>query len=198
VPEARTRRRGARLEQAILDAAWAELNQVGYARFTIEAVAARAETSRSVIYRRWPNRAKLVVAAWQRNAPTPEDMPDTGALRTDLLAVFTRVADRASSVIGEVIAGVMSEAFRHPEVIEVLRSQLHKPSHLTETLNAIVRRAIERGELSPVRLPLRVARLPLDLVRNELMLRGGALSGEAVTELVDEVYLPLLRGLERV
>lgn len=193
--ETRTRRRGARLEQAILDAAWAELTEVGYTRFTIEAVAARAETSKPVIYRRWPNRAELVLAAWSRIAPIPEDLPDTGTLRTDLITLFTQVARRVNSIIGEVIAGVMGEAFRHPEVIEVLRAQLAKPSHLTKTLNTVVRRAGDRGELPPIRLPLRVARLPLDLVRNELFVCGEALSDEAVAGLVDEVYLPLLRGL---
>lgn len=184
------------MEQAILDAAWAELNEVGYTRFTIEAVAARAETSKPVIYRRWPNRAELVLAAWEHSAPIPpRELPDTGSLRADLVYVFTRIADRANSIMGEVIAGVMGETFRHPEVIEALRAQLTRSSELTDTMNTIVRHAIDRGELAPVRLPLRVARLPLDLVRNELMLCGEAVPDEMITELVDEIYLPLLRGL---
>lgn len=200
--ETRTRRRGAQLEQAILDAAWAELNEVGYARFTIEAVAGRAETSKPVIYRRWPTRAELVLAAWehtmQRNAPIPEDAPDTGALRTDLLEVFARVADRVNSIISEVIAGVMGEAFRHPEVVAVLRAQLVKPSSLTKAIDTVVRRAVERGELEPVEVPLRAARMPTDLIRNELMMCGDPLSKETITELVDDIYLPLLRGLAPV
>jgi len=50
-----TRRRGAELEAALLDAAWDELQAVGYAGLTMEAVADRAGTSRAVLYRRWPN-----------------------------------------------------------------------------------------------------------------------------------------------
>jgi len=53
------RRRGAALEAAILDAAWAELVAAGYAGLTMEAVAARAQTSRPVISRRWPDRAAI-------------------------------------------------------------------------------------------------------------------------------------------
>lgn len=193
----RTRRRGAQLEQAILEATWAELNKVGYRKLTIEAVAAGAGTSKPVIYRRWPSRAELVLAAWERNRPIPHDVPDTGALRTDLLAVFTSLADRVTTVIGEAIAGVMGEAFRHPEVVAVLRAQLNRPSHLTEAMNAIVRRAVDRRELPPVSLPLRVARMPLELIRNELITCGEPTTDEAITELVDDVYLPLLRGLGR-
>ena len=46
------RRRGIALEEALLDAAWAELTERGYDGFTIDAVAARAGTSRAVLYRR--------------------------------------------------------------------------------------------------------------------------------------------------
>ena len=76
--ETRTRRRGAELEQAILDAAWAELCEVGYTALTIEAVAKRAGTSKPVIYRRWPSRAHLVIAAWARQQPIETTTPDTG------------------------------------------------------------------------------------------------------------------------
>ena len=54
-----SRRRGTKLEDALLDAAWEELQEVGYTRLTMEAVAARAGTSKPVLYRRWPNRARL-------------------------------------------------------------------------------------------------------------------------------------------
>ena len=50
---AQTRRRGAELEQAILDAAWEQLIAEGYEHFTIDTVAARAQTSKPVLYRRW-------------------------------------------------------------------------------------------------------------------------------------------------
>src|SRR5580658_8726409 len=65
----KTRRRGAALEHALLDAAWAELQDVGYAALTIEAVADRAGTSRAVLYRRWRNRPELVIAAMCRHRP---------------------------------------------------------------------------------------------------------------------------------
>jgi AcrR family transcriptional regulator len=196
VQETRSRRRGAELEQAILAAAWAELSDVGYNKLTIEAVAARAGTSKPVIYRRWANRAELVLAAWASQVPKTHDVPDTGALRTDLLVLFTRIARRADTMVSEMIAGVMGEAFRHPEVAELLRRRLDS-TLIPDIVATIVRRAVDRGEHPPVDLSLRAGRLPLDLVRHETITCGSPTTNETIVELVDDVYLPLLRGLAR-
>ena len=192
--ERKSRRRGEELEQAILDAAWAELAEAGYAALTIEAVAARAGTSKPVIYRRWSSRAELVLAAWRRHLPREPVAPDTGELRGDLLALFGRIARRAEGMMSETIAGVMGEAFRHPEVAAILQERL-KSGPLGDVLHKIVERAIERGELPAFELPSRAARVPLDLIRNETILCGGPVTAATITELVDDVYLPLLHGL---
>jgi AcrR family transcriptional regulator len=194
VSETRSRRRGEQLETAILDAAWDELQEVGYSGLTMERVASRAGTSKPVIYRRWANRAELVLAAWGHQAPEQPRTLDTGGLRSDLLELFTRIAHRTEGIMNEMIAGVMAEAFRDPEVIGLLQKRIDS-APLAEGLRRIVGRAIARGELPPVDLPRRATRLPLDLIRNEAMTCGSPLSEEAVTELVDDVYLPLLRGL---
>jgi AcrR family transcriptional regulator len=196
VTETKSRRRGAALEQAILDAAWAELTETGYTGLTIEAVATRAGTSKTVIYRRWSSRAELVLAAWSRQAPVPQATPDTGALRSDLVALFTRIARRVDTMMGEMIAGVMGEAFRHPEVIALLQERL-RTAPLSEGVRTIVRRAVDRGELAPVDVPQRATRVPLDLIRNEAMVFGAPIPENVIAELVDDVYLPLLRGLTR-
>ena len=60
------RRRGADLENAILDAAWAEIGEKGYAGLTMENTAARAGTSRPVLSRRWSSVLALATAAIQR------------------------------------------------------------------------------------------------------------------------------------
>jgi AcrR family transcriptional regulator len=194
VAETKTRRRGAALERAILDVVWTELRDVGYAGLTMERVAARAGTSKPVLYRRWANRAELVLAAWSSRVPSQEGPPDTGELRGDLLTLFTTIAQRADHMMSEMIAGVMGEAFRDPEVLALLHDQL-RSSPIGETVEVIVRRAVDRGELAAVRLPPRVARMPLDLVRADAMLSQGPITAAAVAEVVDEVYLPLLRGL---
>jgi tetracycline repressor-like protein len=59
----------------------------------------------------------------------------------------------------------------------------------------IVDSAVERGELRPTHLPKRVQRLPLDLVRNEAITYGTPIPADAVEAMVDDVYIPLLKGL---
>lgn len=89
----RPRRRGATLEQAILGAAWEELMQVGYRDFTIEGVAARAQTGKQAIYNRWTGRAELVIAAIREHAAAFSGaLPNTGDLRADVLALLRRAA----------------------------------------------------------------------------------------------------------
>src|SRR5262245_62180653 len=96
--------------------------------------------------------------------------------------------------MSEVMAGVMGEAFRHPEVADILRERLRN-APLNNWLNAIIDRAVERGELTPLTLPPRAARLPIDLIRSQAIFDEGKTTRETVEELVDEVYIPLLHGL---
>jgi AcrR family transcriptional regulator len=195
VTDTKTRRRGAELEQAILDAAWDELSEVGYTALTIEAVAKRAGTSKPVIYRRWQSRAALVLSAWAHRQPIAPQTPDTGSLRADLIWLYERVARRAAVLMNETIAGVMAEAFRHPEVITALRERMdNKP--LTTSIETIVENAVARGELKPVTVPARAMRLPADMIRAEAMMSGpGPLPAETIARMVDEIYIPLLKGL---
>ncbi|MFF4415644.1 TetR/AcrR family transcriptional regulator [Streptosporangium sp. NPDC001559] len=185
------RRRGERLEQAILDATWDLLTQVGYAKLTMEAVAARAGTSRPVIHRRWPTRAQLALAALDHAAPSDTEPPDTGELRTDLLAMMRQIAHRFGSVHGEVLAGMTAETARDPEAAHALRARLAVTTRGRQVAT-MVRRAVERNEILPVLLPSRVTTLPLDLIRNEIVLYGRPPGEDAITEIVDFVLLPAI------
>src|ERR1022692_411234 len=80
-----TRRRGEQLENAIFDAILGELAEVGYHRLTMEGVAARAGTGKGALYRRWPSRESLVLAALRGRLPSLDEQPDTGSVRGDLV-----------------------------------------------------------------------------------------------------------------
>ena len=86
----RQRRRGEELEAALLQAAWDELVSVGFARLTMESVAARARTGVAVLYRRWPRKDDLVLDAIHHYGAThPVEIPDTGSLRGDMIGLLS-------------------------------------------------------------------------------------------------------------
>ncbi|MFC9688717.1 TetR/AcrR family transcriptional regulator [Kribbella sp. NPDC056951] len=180
------RRRGAALESALLDAAWDELLESGYARLTMEAVAARAQTGKQVLYRRWQNRAELVVAAMRhRTGSIVEDVPDTGSLRGDVLAVLERMADRFAALGPEVIHGLLAEAPDvSPEII----------GRMSGVMATIVQRAAERGEIPSAELPLSVLLAPTNLLRHQMLLTREPLDPATLTTLVDDIFLPLARA----
>src|ERR1700733_6797392 len=105
-----TRRRGATLENALLDAAWEELRSAGYAQLTMERVADRAGTSRAVIYRRWRSRHELVIAAMRHHQPLYSGgVPDTGALRSDVVSVLRRASGRISTIGASTVVGLLGD-----------------------------------------------------------------------------------------
>ncbi|MFI7644058.1 TetR/AcrR family transcriptional regulator [Nonomuraea sp. NPDC049400] len=189
-----TRRRGAALEQAILRAAVEELAEVGYLNLTMDGVAARAGTAKNVIYRRWPSRAALCVAAYRRMLPAdPEDTPDTGDLRSDALALLTRANDRMSSPVGKILSELLADIQADPERMRELREQLGRAS--VGPWLTILARASARGDVGPAALTPRVATVAVDLLRNEYALNGVTTVPDSVlTEIVDQVFLPLVRA----
>lgn len=186
-----TRRRGAALEEAILQAAVEELTEVGYQRLTMDSVAARAGTAKNVIYRRWPNRAALCIAAYRQMLPTRADAtPDTGSLRGDALALLTRANDRMSSPMGQILRQILADIHSDPDRLRDLRDQVARAG-VTPWLTVLAR-AASRGEVDPEALTPRVATVAADLLRNEYALNGAiALPSSVLSEIVDQVFLPL-------
>jgi AcrR family transcriptional regulator len=188
-----TRRRGATLEHALLDAAWQELQESGYAKLTIERVAERAGTSRAVIYRRWRNRAELVIAAMRHRRPVLSgQVPDTGTLRGDMLAVLRRASGRIIEIGPDTVIGMLSDLLADEEAFELTLDQLLRGGG--DVMSSVLDRAAARGETREHISP-RVARLPLDLLRHELILTHQPPSQDTLEEILDEIFLPLvLRG----
>ena len=66
----------------------AELASQGYDSLTIERVAERAQTGKASIYRRWPTKQDLVIAAAETRVGVLE-IPDLGSFRAELHALLT-------------------------------------------------------------------------------------------------------------
>lgn len=188
------RRRGAQLEDAILDAAWAELLEQGYAGFTIERVARRAGTSRPVLNRRWSGRTALATAALGRHiALNPIAVPDLGSVRDELSLLLRRMSDRARPDIISLIFEMQKDLAGKQSSLAEMRAQFKARLLNPDVFQAILQRGIARGEIDPARLTPRMLSLPGDLARHEILVTCAPLSDQAIGEIVDEVFLPLVR-----
>jgi AcrR family transcriptional regulator len=186
-----TRRRGAALEEAILRAAVDEITESGYAAFTMDRVAKRAGTNKNAIYRRWPDRLALGIAAYRQLATTIQP-PDTGYLRDDVLELLRRANRHWSSPLGMILRELLAAAGSAQKLLA------QQPEQSRDAMTApwliILGRAVARGEASPESLHPRVATVAMVLLRNEFVTRGlPTAPDEVLIEIVDEVYLPLVR-----
>ncbi len=192
------RRRGSRLEDAILDAAWAELVERGYPGFTLESVAKRAGTSRPVLHRRWPSRTALATAALGRHiAQNPIMVPDLGGVRDEICLLLRRMSDRARPDMIQLVFDMQKDlADKHSNLADMrahLRAQIVEP----DVMQTILTRAVDRGEIAAARLTPRIVALPTDLARHEILMTFQPLSDETIHQIVDEIFLPLVREADR-
>lgn len=187
------RRRGKALEDAVLDAAWSELLDGGYARFTMEAVAARARTSRPVLYRRWPNRADLAIAAIRHILQQhPVNAPDTGNVRDDLIALLRQFSKNRAVFV--VLSFQMSEYFSETNTsLADLRRTLLQGGH--SQIDVVLARGVNRGEIDRSRLTSRIRSLLPDLLRHEFLMTLRPVPNTVITELVDDIFLPLVHPI---
>jgi len=188
---ARQRRRGEELEAALLEAAWQELVDAGFARLTMESVAARAKTGVAVLYRRWPNKDDLVIAAIRHHGTThPVDTPDTGSLRGDMIALLrslssTRVSFAAT--VSAVFSGLLSSTGLTPAQV---REKILADRPLQS--DQIFARAHERGEIDLGRIPPTVLTMPFDLIRHDMLMTYKPIPPERVLAIVDDLFMPLV------
>lgn len=186
-----TRRRGAELHAALLNAAWDILVEKGYSGFTYDAIAARAQTSRAVLYRRWPQRHLLVEEAL-RKAWVPVPLPDTGSLREDAIDLLRSIAAARGTLMTVLIQDLADYYRESGNTLEDLR-EIIGAAHRERPFHALVERAVERGEIAAAPRNDRVLELPLDLLRQDMLMKGGATPDHALAEIIDEIWLPLLR-----
>jgi AcrR family transcriptional regulator len=187
----RHRRRGEELEADLLEAAWQELVEVGFARLTMESVAARAKTGVAVLYRRWPNKDELVIAAIRHHGTKyPVEIPDTGSLRGDMIELLNNSSTMRVSfatIVGAAFSGLMASTGLTPA--EVREKVMPDRPLRTEQVFA---RAHERGEIDLDGIPPAVLAMPYDLMRHDMLMTYQPIPPERVLEIVDELFMPLV------
>lgn len=192
------RRRGATLEQAILDAAFAELSEVGYTAFAVEGVAARARTGKASIYRRWPTKQELVMDALLGALPSPEScgisasLPDSVTTREALLGVAKAITEVLTSPAGDAMRSIKCEAAADPELAGLIDDRFQAPRRAA--LIALLRRGVERGEVRPGAATQLVADVLPAALTYRIILQRERITARTITDIIEQVLIPLIEA----
>jgi AcrR family transcriptional regulator len=150
----------------------------------VRKVAARARASKATIYRRWPTKEHLVLAAFNRwPAPVPRDKGD---LLADLYQQYLRSHYRAPA--SAIVPTLVAERVGNPALAALFDSLLQRRLDPTRT---IVKRAIERGEL-PANTDLELA---VEALTAAAILRVYFLSADLSVKAMRRLFVVQLRGL---
>ncbi len=187
---ARLRRSDAARHEQILEATLSELQEVGYDRMTMDAVAKRAGASKATLYRHWPTKADLVVAAMRRMRGGDHELPDSGSLRDDLLTLLRGPQQHDVEEQVCVMRGMISACSTDPELSLAFQEQVVQSKRGRAI--ALLERAKERGQVSAsADIQFLVDAVPAMLVFRHL-LTPYPVDDDYLVRLVDEVWLPLL------
>ena len=164
----------------------------GYDQVTLDLVALRTGRAKTTLYRRWPTKLDLVVAAVRAVGPPPEarELPDTGAVRSDLLAVVDSPWLGGPERRLLLIDGLAAAARSCPGLSEVVRTTVTTPH--VQVYEALLGRALERGQIEPGRdLALSLVAQVIPAMASQRLSAGPA--GRAyLVDVVDLVVLPAL------
>ena len=192
------RRRGTALEDAILEAAYAELTEAGYTAFSMEAVAARARTGKASIYRRWTSKNDLVMDALCAVLPTPEacgiglELDDSVTTFDAMRGVAQAIARVITSPAGDAMRTIKCEAAADPDLARLIDERFQAPRRAA--LLALLRRGVERGEVRPDAATQLVADVVPAVLTHRVILQREPLTEADITAMIEQVFIPLIEA----
>jgi AcrR family transcriptional regulator len=112
---------------AILDAAYWQTMERGYAAVTAESIAKAAGAGKQTLYRWWPSKAAIILDAFAEKGRARIDRPQEAAIRAGDLLNFLRAVFTAVGINGSVLRHLMAEAQFDPALRILLRERLIEP-----------------------------------------------------------------------
>ncbi|HZG05152.1 MAG TPA: TetR/AcrR family transcriptional regulator [Streptomyces sp.] len=187
-------RRSQATRRAILDAALELVGEVGYARLSIEGIAARAGAGKQTIYRWWPSKGAVLVDALlmlsEGRGEGAAELPDTGDLEADLKTVLRATVEELNDPrLSEPMRALTVEVLLDPDLAAVFAERLDRP--VRELKLRRLRAARDAGQLAPG-VDLEVA---VDMIWGPLHRRWLHREGPLTAGFADAVVEAALNGL---
>ena len=165
------------------------LQQNGYDRLTLESVATTAQASKATMYRRWPSKAELVLAAFIEGVRQHVVPPDTGSLRGDLLRLGESILDQCGRHAGTLRA-VLVEVSNNPALSEAMRTQFIDERRAL--MHYVLQQAVSRGEIDGAAISDELWDVLPGYLTFRSILPSSPATRHTVQALVDEVLIPSL------
>ncbi|CAG4912603.1 TetR/AcrR family transcriptional regulator [Acidithrix sp. C25] len=189
----KTRRRGCELEEAIFGAAREELCSKGLLAFSIERVAELSCTSKASIYRRWPNKTELVIAAVEPLLPRIKVPDQSSDLTNDLISAARSVVEGFNAPSGKIALALILESRRKDELRELVDKRIAEPRRMI--FRNIMEQhqsqlALDKQELN------RVGDLIPSLIIHAALANGLPINEDLPEEIVINLVTPLIHGIQ--
>lgn len=187
------RKRDHSRDPEILQAAIDVLAECGYERMTIDMVATRARAGKATLYRRWSSKAELVVdaiACMKQGEFSPDNLPDTGTLRGDLLAMIRPRTLEESERKLQVMGAVVSMLSRDPQLADAVGAAITEPRVAVN--RALMRRAAERGEIRADADIETIAQIGPSMATYRTLAQRKPVDRDFLVSVIDGVVLPAL------
>jgi len=184
VTSGRGRPRDRTLDARILDQVLDLLASHGYAGLTLDELAARSGVAKTTILRRWPSKAAVAAAGVERLALETVDVPDSGTLRDDLLALLHGAAEAFVRGRGQFVPRLLREAGHHPEITDLLFTVIHTRRQAYRRVLAL---AIARGDLAPSVDQELLIDLLIGPIWTRLLITHDPITGDYVDSIVETV-----------
>ncbi|MFD0901279.1 TetR/AcrR family transcriptional regulator [Actinomadura sediminis] len=114
------------VHDAVFAATLRTVHELGYARATVERIAAAAGVAKTTVYRRWPSKGELIVdCLLDAFGPVPLEGP--GRARIMASAVHWVAGKIGEPGVGDAFAGVFSDAVSDPALRRILAERLQEP-----------------------------------------------------------------------
>jgi AcrR family transcriptional regulator len=165
------------------------LQQNGYDRLTLDAVATTAQASKATVYRRWPTKAELVLAAFIEGVRQAAVPPDTGTLRGDLLGLGDIILEQTHQHSGTLRA-VLVEVSNNPALNEAMQHEF--VDQRRALLRYVLQQAVNRGEIDGAAISDELWDVLPGYLIFRSIIQNRPPSTDTVRALVDEVLIPSL------
>ncbi|AKU95667.1 Transcriptional regulator, TetR family [Labilithrix luteola] len=188
------RKRDQSLDGALLDATLDVLAEVGAAGLTMDAVALRASSGKAALYRRWSSKSDLIIAAvsrMKRNQVDLANLPDTGTLRGDLLALFRPEPIEQSTRKLKIMAALASLLSQDQTLAEAANSAIVEP--WAEAHLVLMEKAVARGEIPATADIATLSQVIPSMAAYRSLVQRRAFELSFLVSMIDTVVLPALR-----